>query len=43
MNTGYNHLRLCGDYMWIYEYENWPKFTWDHEKINKALLKIRYK
>jgi len=27
---------------YIYEYESWPKFTWEHNKINLVLGKVRY-
>ena len=27
---------------YIYEYDNWPEFTWDDEQINVILGKVRY-
>ena len=29
--------------MWIYECHDWPKFTWDTEKISLKLAAIRYR
>jgi Fic family protein len=29
--------------MWIHECQNWPKFTWNAEKISSKLAHIRYK
>jgi len=29
--------------MWIHEHQNWPKFTWDIEKLASKLADIRYR
>ncbi len=29
--------------MWIYEYKNWPNFTWDTEALAGKLADVRYK
>jgi len=29
--------------MWIYEYKNWPNFTWDTEALAEKLSDVRYK
>lgn len=43
VNTGYNHRKLCGDYMWIYEFQSWPHFTWNAEKLASKLADIRHR
>ena len=29
--------------MWIYEYHNWPNFTWSSESLASKLADTRYK
>ena len=29
--------------MWIHEYRNWPKFTWDAESLTTKLADVRYR
>lgn len=29
--------------MWIYEYRNWPNFTWDRESLAQSLITVRHK
>jgi Fic family protein len=28
--------------MYIYEQKGWPEFSWDHERVNKQLIYVRY-
>ncbi|MEQ8240789.1 MAG: DUF4172 domain-containing protein, partial [Cyclobacteriaceae bacterium] len=28
--------------MWIYNYQNWPNFTWDQEELATELTEIRH-
>lgn len=43
VNQPHNRRKSCGDYMWIYEDQNWPNFTWNDEALVYKLAEIRHR
>jgi len=39
---GINRRKTCGDYMYIHERKDWPKFTWDAAALNPLLAQVRH-